>query len=227
MTNTQLDSIIINPKHAANYSVIWMHGLGANGYDFADIVPQLKLPETLAVRFVFPHAPIRPVRRAQGMKIHAWFDLGFSLEEPQDEEGIRASQLLIERLIAQEIASGIPSRHIVLAGFSQGGAMALQCGLRYPLPLAGILSLSGFLLLSDTVSTEKHIANHNTPIALMHGTYDATLPVVCAKNDFRDLTNLGFNVKLQTYEMEHSVCAEEISDIGVWLGKVLLEADAA
>lgn len=219
-THTQLESIIVNSKQAAKRSIIWMHGLGADGYDFVDIVPQLELPEDLAVRFVFPHAPIRPVTIANGMPMRAWFDLGSSLDILEDESGIRLSQVLIERLIAQEIAAGIPSRNIILAGFSQGGAMALQCGLRYDQPLGGILSLSAFLLLADTVPLEKSLVNQNIPILLLHGEDDDKIPVSCAKKDFDYLTLQGFNVNLQTYAMDHSVCGSEIYDIGLWLRKV-------
>lgn len=227
MTHMQLDSIIINPKHAATHSVIWMHGLGADGYDFVDIIPQLRLPEDLAIRFVFPHAPTRSVTLAQGMSMRAWFDLGLTLDAPQDESGIRASQAQIERLIAQEVASGIPVRNIILAGFSQGGAMALQCGLRYPESLGGILSLSGFLLLAETVPQEKHITNQNTPILLMHGMQDTRVPVTYAEQATCYLAGLGFNVKLQTYDMEHAVCAKQISDIGMWLRDVFLGNDCS
>jgi len=194
-----------------------MHGVGADGYDFTDIVPQLRLPSDLAIRFVFPHAPIMPVDYAGGMPMRAWFNLGADLSAPPDEFGIRSAQESIEQLIAKELLAGIPSRHIILAGFSQGGAMALQCGLRYPQPLGGILSLSGFLMLAETVSAEKHIANSNIPILLMHGTNDSLIPISFALRDYQFLTSIGFDATLKTYPMEHTVCAEEIIDISNWL----------
>lgn len=222
MSHQHLDDIIVNPKHPAQCSVIWLHGLGADGYDFVDIVPQLHLPEELAVRFVFPHAPIRPVSYAQGMPMRAWFDINADLDlSKQDEVGIRASQAFLEQLIAQELAAGIASRHIVLAGFSQGGAMSLQCGLRYAQPLGGILSLSGFLPLAQYLATEKSIANQNIPIFMAHGTQDPLVPLEYAEKSQQYLAALGFNAKLQCYDMEHTVCAEEILDIAAWLKNTL------
>jgi phospholipase/carboxylesterase len=222
-----LDDIVINPKLPAKCSVIWMHGLGADGYDFVNIIPELNLQESLAVRFVFPHAPVRPVTRMGGMPLRAWFDIGAGLGSDfspdaavgvlQDELGVRASQILIENLIANELAAGIPSRRIILAGFSQGGAMALQCGLRYPEPLGGVLSLSGFLPLAGSVAAEKSIVNQNIPIFMAHGMGDSIVPIEVAENDCRYLNQLGFNARLLAYDMEHAVCAEEIQDIAAWL----------
>lgn len=226
----QIDDLIINPKHPAKCSVIWLHGLGADGYDFVDIVPQLKLPEELAVRFVFPHAPIRSVSYAQGVQMRAWFDLGIDLSNifidqfKQDELGIRASQRVVEQLVAQELAAGIASRRIVLAGFSQGAAMALQCGLRYPEPLGGILSLSGFLPLAGSLAREKSVANQNVPIFLAHGAQDELVPLAVAQNNLQSLVDLGFNAKLVAYNTGHSVCAEEIQDITAWMKEVLERA---
>lgn len=219
----KLDSVIINPQHAATASVIWLHGLGADGYDFANIVPQLNLPESLAVRFIFPHAPQRAITRAQGMRMRAWFDIGDNLAI-SDEQGIYDAKILIDDLITAEIVAGIPSRHIILAGFSQGGAMALHCGLRYPQSLGGILTLSGFLLLPDDLPQAKHIANNNTPILLMHGEEDDKVPLIFATKTYAYLAQLGLNITMQRYTMAHSVCQEQIQDIGSWLTEVLANA---
>lgn len=232
MTNNQsrqqpLDNLIINPKLPAKCSVIWLHGLGADGYDFAGIVPQLQLSEELAVRFVFPHAPERPIAYANNLPMRAWFNFGqdpFNNPQLQDEVGIRASQAIVGQLIDQELAAGIASRRVVLVGFSQGGAMALQCGLRYHQPLGGILSLSGFLLLAETLPLEKNIANQNTPILLAHGTQDPIVPVAAAQNSAQVLTDLGFNAKLSLYNMAHTVSPAEIRDIAAWLKEVLENA---
>lgn len=218
-----LDKIEINPKKHPEASVIWLHGLGADGHDFSDIVPQLALPEKQGVRFIFPHAPLRPVTLAQGASIRAWFDItALSIDGiNSDEAAIYASQKAIETLIEQEIARGIPSQKIVLAGFSQGGSMALQCGLRYAKTLAGILVLSGFLPLADKLKAEKNPANQNTPILMLHGELDNVIPLPWAKVSYQNLLELNYNVHWQDYVMQHTVCEEEISTIGRWLQQVL------
>jgi len=218
-----LDKIEINPKNTPAASVIWLHGLGADGHDFINIVPQLALPEKQGVRFIFPHAPLRQVTLAQGASIRAWFDIT-SLSVAginSDEKAIYASQKAIEALIEQEIARGIPSQNIVLAGFSQGGAMALQCGLRYPQTLAGILVLSGFLPLADNLKAEKTLANQNTPILMLHGELDNVIPLPWAKVSYQKLFELNYNIEWQDYCMQHTVCEDEIVTIGLWLRQVL------
>lgn len=204
-------------------SVVWLHGLGASGYDFVDIVPLLNLPQDAGIRFVFPHAPVRTVTYAGNTKIRAWFnvnELKSSMQE--DEIDIRESAGLIRELIAKEQEQGIPSHKIVLAGFSQGGAMALQCGLRYPEKLAGILVLSAWLPLKHTVALEKNVANQNTPILMSHGVEDNLIPIGWAKDSCHYLQELGYDATFSSYPMSHTVCPEEITAIGSWLANLLL-----
>jgi phospholipase/carboxylesterase len=202
-------------------SVIWMHGLGADGHDFEPVVSELELPEALAVRFVFPHAPRRPVTINRGYVMRAWYDVVGDGSE--DAAGIRASQAQIEALIAREKARGFPAARIVLAGFSQGGAMALQTGLRHPERLAGILALSCYLPLRDTLATEASPANHGVPILMAHGTEDPVIPLHRARRSRDKLTELGYRVTWREYPMPHSVCGDEIDDISAWLRGVLGE----
>lgn len=223
-TNSTIDHIIINPKHPANSCIIWLHGLGADGNDLVDVATQLKLTDGTFARFIFPHAPIRPITRAAGMSLRAWFDIADSLEK-QDESGIRSSQVVISDLIRQQIAAGIPSNRIVVAGFSQGGALALQCGLRYSKTLGGILSLSGFLPLAKTLKSERHAANQNIPILLMHGKLDPVVPLAMVVADCRFLSKLGCSVALNTYPaLEHGICQDEIEAISSWLQPIFMPA---
>ncbi|CAL7960788.1 phospholipase/carboxylesterase [Gammaproteobacteria bacterium] len=217
-----LRTLEINPEIAPRASVILLHGLGASGHDFFDIAKQLNLPKELGVRFVFPHAPVRPVQYAGNAKMRAWFDL-VSLEPhaKEDEAGMRKSEGMIIELIAQELARGIPSEKIILAGFSQGGAMALQCGLRYPEKLAGILVLSAWLPLAHMVFAERSIANQRIPILMLHGTGDSVIPLKWAMESCNFLKEMGYHVTMSSYPMQHAVCPEEIVAIGVWLRKVL------
>jgi phospholipase/carboxylesterase len=217
-----LQTLEINPETAPRASVILLHGLGASGHDFSDIAKQLNLPKELGVRFVFPHAPVRPVQYADNAKMRAWFDLA-SLERhaKEDEAGMRKSEEMIAELIAQELARGIPSEKIILAGFSQGGAMALQCGLRYPEKLAGILVLSAWLPLTHMVLVERNIANQQTPILMLHGTGDSVVPLKWAMESCTCLKEIGYHVTISSYPMQHAVCPEEIAAIGVWLRKLL------
>ena len=218
-----LQTIEINPKLSPSASVIWMHGLGADGYDFADIVPSLNLPKELNVRFVFPHAPIRAVKYAGGARIRAWFDVAdINRRVKEDETGIRESEKLIGQLIERELAQKIPSQKIALAGFSQGGAMALQCGLRYPEKLAGILVLSAWLPLTRTVVSERSVANQQTPILMLHGTDDSLIPLSWAKESCDYLQKIGYHAECSSYPMQHAVCPEEIAMIGTWLSNLLL-----
>jgi phospholipase/carboxylesterase len=222
MRGNMLQIVEINPPFPPQASIIWLHGLGANGYDFVDLVPQLNLPKELGIRFVFPHAPIRPVTYEQGSKMRAWFDV-IKLDgctETEDKLGILTSAKLIDELIAQEIANNIPSNKIFLVGFSQGGAMALQCGLRYQETLAGILVLSAWLPLATTIS-ELNPANKNTPILLLHGLHDKIIPLSWATKSYTQLKELGCNTNMLTYPIEHSVSPKEISDISKWLHELL------
>lgn len=201
------------------YSIIWLHGLGADGNDFAPIVPELVAPEWPALRFVFPHAPVRPVTVNGGMPMRAWYDIvGIDLLLRQDETGMRASVAAVEALIAQENARGIPDERIVLAGFSQGGAIALSAGLRHAKPLAGIVALSTYLPMQEHFPAERAGANASIPIFWGHGTGD---PIVALSRGVasRDLLqSLGYAVEWHTYPMPHSVCAEEVADLRDWLG---------
>lgn len=217
-----LRTIEINPDNNPTASVIILHGLGASGDDFADITKQLNLPSELNVRFVLPHAPIMPIQFADGAEMRAWFDIiDLSGKSPEDEAGIRKSQFMIEDLINHELERNIPSEKIILAGFSQGGAMALQCGLRFQKKLAGILVLSSWLPLMQTVIKEQAEANKDTPIMLMHGNQDNIVPLAWGKKSCDYLNQIGYNAILNTYTMQHSVCPSELVDIGQWLKKLL------
>ena len=203
------------PKPTA--SVIWMHGLGADGNDFVPIVPELGLRK-LAARFVFPHAPLQPVTINGGYVMRAWYDIGYQdLALKEDERGVRESQHAVEELIAREVARGIRAERVVLAGFSQGGAIALQCGLRYSKRLAGIIALSTYLPLPHTVDKERSLANREIPLFMAHGIEDPIVPLKLAQASCSRLLTLGYPVEWHEYQMPHSVCAEEIEMVGRWL----------
>jgi phospholipase/carboxylesterase len=199
-------------------TVIWMHGLGADGWDFVPIVRELPLPESLQLRFIFPHAGERPVTINNGYVMRAWYDIAMNdIARLPDEQGIRESQAEIERLIARERDRGIPAERIVLAGFSQGGAMSLQVGLRHAERLAGIMALSSYLLLEDSLDREAAGANKLTPILMVHGTEDPVIPIQLAEASRVALEARGYRVDWHTYPMPHSVCAEEVQDIAEFL----------
>lgn len=217
-----LETIQIETGPNPTVSVIWMHGLGADGSDFVPIVRELDLSGCPAIRFVFPHAPSMPVTINGGFVMRAWYDiLGTDLVRREDEAGLRKSQTAIGQLIEHEKARGIASDRILLAGFSQGCAMALQTGLRYPEKLGGLLCLSGYVPLNAVVAAERHEANRNTPIFLAHGRGDPVIPIDRAEKSRDLLVSLGYQVEWHEYMMQHSVCVEEIEDIGVWLKRVL------
>jgi phospholipase/carboxylesterase len=203
-------------------AVIWLHGLGADGHDFEPIVPELAAPGERALRFVFPHAPIRPVTLNGGFAMRAWYDI-VSLERrgPEDESGIRASQALVEALIRRENERGIPSERIVLAGFSQGGALALVTGTRYPHKLAGIMGLSCYMLLAERFAAERAAANQATPIFLAHGLEDPIVAPLLGEHARAWLEAAGYPVEWHSYPMPHSVCPQEVADIAAWLRRVL------
>ncbi len=204
-----------SPRHA----VIWLHGLGADGHDFGPIVPELVARDWPPVRFVFPHAPTRPVTINGGMPMRAWYDItGMEIAQRQDEIGMRASMLEIEALIARENARGIDSSRIFLAGFSQGAAMVLCAGLRHAHRLGGIIALSGYLPLHELLAAERAPANADVPILIAHGSADGVVPqpLGMLARDF--LRGLGYGVDWRSYAMAHQVCAEEIADIRSWLG---------
>jgi phospholipase/carboxylesterase len=216
-----LEAIEIEASGTPNAAVIWLHGLGADGHDFEPVVPELQLPARLAVRFVFPHAPIRPVTLNQGLRMRAWYDIAQLGGGREDDAGIRSSQHSLEELIEREGARGIAPRRVVLAGFSQGGAIALQTGLRYRERLAGILALSTYLPLAATVATERNTAHPDMPIFMAHGIHDPMIPLERAERSREALEKLGYPIEWHTYPMPHSVCLQEISDIAAWLTRVL------
>jgi phospholipase/carboxylesterase len=222
MSTNSLETIEIETAPNPTASVIWLHGLGADGNDFVPIVRELDLNGCPGIRFVFPHAPTMPVTINNGYVMRAWYDiLGTDLVRREDEAGLRKSQAMVEQLIAQEKARGIPADKIVLAGFSQGCAMTLQTGLRHPEKLAGLLCLSGYLPLHALVPDERHSANHDTPIFLVHGRSDPVIPIDRAEKSRDILQSLGYNVEWHAYNMPHSVCAEEIDDVSAWLKRIL------
>jgi phospholipase/carboxylesterase len=203
--------------------VIWLHGLGADGHDFEPIVPELGLSPDLNIRFVFPHAPMIPVTINQGFVMRAWYDIAEAdIAARQDEGGIRASQALLVELIEAQMAQGIDSARIVLAGFSQGGVIALQTGLRFDKPLAGIMALSTYLPLAESLADEKNKVNAGLPIFLAHGSADSIIPVDLAYRTRGHLEKQDYQPKWVEYDgMAHSVCAEEIDDMSQWLESVL------
>lgn len=220
MQKDRLPTVEIEPSIPAKASIIWLHGLGANGHDFVEVVSELHLPKELGVRFIFPHAPARPVTVNQGMVMPAWYDINHDLIK-EDEPGIRAAEEQVRDLIVHEQQRGIPANKIVLAGFSQGGAVALQCGLRFPDRLAGIMALSTYLPLAKTVEKEASPKNKDVPILMLHGIMDPVIYLQWAEFSSSLLKGLGYHVTWRSYPMAHSVCPEEISDISKWLQKVL------
>src|SRR6266705_4528288 len=219
-----LDAIEIEAGRKPAASIIWLHGLGADGNDFASIVPEIRLPP-LAIRFVFPHAPVQPVTINGGMRMRAWYDITDGAIRREDERGVRASQALIETLIGREKERGTKAERLVLAGFSQGGAIALQTGLRQPERTAGIMALSTYVPIAEELPAEASPANRGAPIFMAHGTYDPIVPLARAEHSRKLLQSLGYPVEWREYGMPHSVCPEELADIGAWLGKVLAPGD--
>ncbi len=212
----------MTPATPPTASVIWMHGLGADGTDFVPLVPELRLPDNVAPRFVFPNAPVRPVTVNNGMSMPAWYDIySFGFKDREDAAGIGASAALVHGLIERERAAGISAARIVLAGFSQGGAVALQAGLRYVQPLAGILALSTYLPLAATLAAEASVANRAIPILMCHGRQDPVVPLALARTSIEALSAAGYTPRLLEYNMEHTLCAEEVVAISQWLTQVL------
>lgn len=217
-----LQTIEIETGPTPTASVVWLHGLGADGNDFVPIVDELGLPDELQVRFVFPHAPMMPVTINGGYVMRAWYDVSFDgIDKRPDEAGIRASRAAIEQLLAREKARGIPADRIVLAGFSQGGAMTLHTGLRHPEALAGLMVLSSYLPLPHTLAAERSAANAATPVFMAHGEDDPVIAIELAARSVAQLGELGYAVQWQAYPMAHSVCLEEIRHLGAWLRRVL------
>lgn len=213
-----LETVEITTGGEPSGSVIWLHGLGADGHDFEPLVPELQLPEGLDLRFVFPHAPIRPVTINAGMRMRAWYDIiAIDRRAKQDEQGIRESAAATVELIERENDRGIPAEHIVVAGFSQGGAIAIHSALRYPQRLAGLIALSTWMPLGETLAAEAAPANRDLPIFLAHGRQDPMVPVALGEQTREALTGAGYPLQWQTYDMPHAVCAQEIADISTWL----------
>ena len=215
-----LDAIEIETGKNPTASIIWLHGLGADGNDFAPIVPELRLPKA-AIRFVFPHAPVRPVTINGGMRMRAWYDIADGANRREDEHGVRASRASIEALIGREKERGTKPERLVLAGFSQGGAIALHTGLRHLERIAGIMALSTYVPVGEKLSAEASTANRDVPIFMAHGTYDPIIPLDRAEQSRTLLESLGYPVEWREYGMPHSVCPEELAAIGAWLRKVL------
>ncbi len=221
MDSSLLPSVVIEPEGSTRSAVIWLHGLGADGHDFEPIVPHLGLGDA-GVRFVFPHAPSIPVTLNAGMVMPAWYDIaGPDLDRRHDEEGIRRSAARVEALIGDQIDRGVPSGRIVLAGFSQGGAVALFQGLRESRPLAGIVALSTYLVLADTLEDERSEANADTPIFQAHGSHDPMVGHDRGTAARDRLRAWGHEVSFHDYPMQHQVCAEEIDALGAWMRRVL------
>jgi phospholipase/carboxylesterase len=212
------NSVVLTPATTATSAVIWLHGLGADGNDFVPIVPELQLPDSLATRFVFPHARVRPVTINNGYEMRAWYDIkALALSGAEDEVGIRESENTVRGYIQRELDAGIAANKIVIAGFSQGGAIALQTALRYPQQLAGVMALSTYLPLRGTLAAEASNANRNVPILMCHGRQDPVVPMHLGTASRDAMQAVGFAVDWREYAMEHSVCADEVSDIGRWL----------
>ena len=220
-----LETIELETAPNPTAAVIWMHGLGADGNDFVPIVNEIDLSGAPGIRFIFPHAPTRPVTINNGYVMRAWYNISFGdldgNTRKADEKGVRESQAQIGQLIARENGRGIATGKIVLAGFSQGGAIALHTGLRYPERLAGVMALSTYLPLAESFAKEASPANTKTPVFMAHGTQDPVVPYAMGRGSRDLLQQAGYALEWQEYPMQHSVCLEEVADIGRWLTGVL------
>lgn len=205
-----------SPNNEVTAAVIWLHGLGSDGHDFAPVVPELKLPSGLNVRFIFPHAPSIPVTVNSGYIMPAWYDIiELTLDRKVDVQQLRASAAQVHALIEREIARGVPSEKIILAGFSQGGAVVYEAALSYPKPLAGLLALSTYFATHESVDVND--ANKKIPVLIQHGTDDGVVPELLGQRAVRQLEVFGITADYETYPMEHTVCAAQVTDIGEWL----------
>jgi phospholipase/carboxylesterase len=217
-THQSAEDIVLDPPTAPDAAVIWLHGLGADGSDFVPIVEELRLPPAMAVRFIFPHARPRPVTINNGFVMRAWYDItSLGPDRVEDEAGIRQSAQVVRSYIEKENARGIASERIVIAGFSQGGAIAFQAALRYPQRLGGVMALSTYLPLRESLAKEATPANRDVPILICHGVRDPMVPAALGTASRDLLQSLGYPVEWKTYPMEHSVCMEEVLDISKWL----------
>ena len=214
---SHLPCVELETREPVDASVIWLHGLGADGHDFEPIVPELRLPGDAAVRFVFPHAPVIPVTINGGMPMRAWYDiLELSVERHADKAQLSASARAVTALIDREIERGVESTRIVLAGFSQGGAVAYEAALLYPRPLAGLLALSSYFATAG--SFVPHEANADLAVLVCHGTHDPVVPESLGHSSYQTLLAMGHPVEYRTYPIGHEVCLEEIQDVARWLG---------
>jgi phospholipase/carboxylesterase len=222
-----LDAVQIETVPDPRFAVIWLHGLGADGNDFGPIVPELVAKDWPGIRFVFPHAPRRPITINGGMPMRAWYDItGMEIAQRQDEAGIRASMAQVETLIAREVERGIPAERIFLAGFSQGAAMVLSAGLRHARRLAGVVALSGYLPLDQQLLAERSSANADVPIFIGHGSLDPVVPQTLGMLSRDFLRAQGYTVDWHGYPMAHQVCTEEITDLRHWIGARIAQAVA-
>lgn len=213
-----LPCVTVKPTSEHKAAVIWLHGLGADGHDFEPIVPELKLPTELGVKFIFPHAPVMPVTINGGYEMRAWYDIrDADLANREDKDGVRQSAALVEQFIEAEIAAGIPSNKIILAGFSQGGAIALHLATRTQHKLGGIVALSTYLTMPEELVNEKSETNLDTPIFMAHGSQDPVVPMQRGQFSAKTLQDNGFKVSWQDYPMAHAVCLEEIQALGSYL----------
>jgi phospholipase/carboxylesterase len=218
MSDSNLEYVEVNPNQPHTAVVIWLHGLGDSGNGFAPIVPELKIPDSLPIRFVFPHAPVRPVTVNNNMEMRAWYDIAsLDFNHRADRTGVEVSAKQVEALIDAEIVKGTPAERIVLAGFSQGGVIALHLGTRINKKIAGIMALSTYMCEPDTLASEASDANKSTPVLMAHGQQDNVVPVVMGNAAFKVLQENGYPVTWQDYPMQHSVCLEEINHISQWL----------
>ncbi len=222
-----LETIIKETAENVIASVIWMHGLGADGNDFADVIPELGLPQNAAIRFIFPHAPVRPISINGGHKMRAWCDLAYmddgvtlDFEDNPDIKGVEESAKLVAELIDAEIAKGVNSEKILLIGFSQGGVMALYTATRYPKKLAGAASLSSHFPKENTMPLDG--VNAKLPVFFGHGIYDDVVPAALSERSFEFFKSNGNPVERHTYDIRHTVCLEELKTLGAWIAKVLL-----
>lgn len=213
-----LDLIKIDPLTQATHTILWLHGLGADGNDFVPIIPELHLPTECAIKFIFPNAPIQPVTLNNGYRMRAWYDI-YSLTSNHriDKAGIHQSIDLIHQLIEDEIKQGIATQHMMLVGFSQGAAIALHAGINYPKLLGGVIALSGYLPLAEESFEKTTHINKQIPIFMAHGTLDPVVPYIAGEKAKDLLQQAGYSIAWHTYPMEHSVCAEEIDDISQWI----------
>lgn len=217
-----LPAVELESKPKPRHSVIWLHGLGADGHDFAPIIPELVAKDWPGLRFVFPHAPVRPVTINNGMRMRAWYDIaGTDIASRQDETGVRESVQQLDALIAREADRGVPAERVFLAGFSQGGAIVLAGGVRHPKRLGGIIALSTYLPIAEKTAAERSVANAEIPIFMAHGSHDQVVPQSLGSRSRDALKGLGYRIDWHSYPMAHQVVAEEIADLRQWLGSRL------